>query len=151
MAPAAPVRAARPRGARGDAGLPPISDGTAPAVAGGIDAAIERSHHATRVATGDVVRLARPRGGVADDLKLIRGVGPKLEALLNAAGIWHFDQIATWKARDIAEIDAALKGFHGRITRDGWVKQARTFVAMGTAGRTTARTAGRTQRKKADS
>lgn len=101
-------------------------------IAGGIDAAIARSHNASTVKTGDVVRLPRPRGGHADDLKLIKGVGPKLEALLNAAGIWHFDQIATWKARDIAEIDAAMKGFHGRITRDGWVKQARSFVAGAT-------------------
>lgn len=147
LVPSAPVRSARPRLARGDATLPPKHDSGPPVAAGGIDAAIERSRHASTVKTGDAVRLERPRGGVADDLKLIRGVGPKLEALLHAAGIWHFDQIATWKARDIAEIDAALKGFHGRITRDGWVKQARTFVAMGTTGRKP----GRARRKKADS
>ena len=53
------------------------------------------------------------------------------ELVLNGAGIWHFDQIAAWKARDIAEIDARLGAFKGRITRDAWVPQARALVAMG--------------------
>jgi NADH-quinone oxidoreductase subunit E len=75
--------------------------------------------------------LDRPRGGVADDLKLIRGIGPALEQLLNAQGVWHFDQIAAWKARDIAAVDARLGRFYGRITRDGWVRQARILAAAG--------------------
>ncbi|MCB2143094.1 MAG: hypothetical protein KDE02_09220, partial [Rhodobacteraceae bacterium] len=73
--------------------------------------------------------LSAPRGGRADDLKLIRGIGPKLERLLNEAGVWHFDQISGWRARDIALVDEKMTGFHGRIARDEWVRQARDIVA----------------------
>jgi NADH-quinone oxidoreductase subunit E len=71
--------------------------------------------------------LKKPRGK-ADDLKLIWGVGPAFEKLLNKTGIWHFDQIASWSAADIKHVDALLKGFHGRISRDEWVKQAKKLA-----------------------
>lgn len=68
--------------------------------------------------------LKAPRKGQkADDLKKISGVGPKLEALLNTLGVWHYDQIAAWGAAEIAWVDSRLK-FKGRIARDGWVDQA---------------------------
>ena len=76
--------------------------------------------------------LAAPRGGKADDLKAIKGVGPKFEKLLNAQGVWHYDQIASWGPKDIAAIEAMLEGFSGRIERDGWVAQAKTLAAGGT-------------------
>jgi NADH-quinone oxidoreductase subunit E len=71
--------------------------------------------------------LKKPRGK-ADDLKLIWGVGPAFEKLLNKTGIWHFDQVASWGAKDIDHVDALLKGFHGRIRRDEWVKQAKKLA-----------------------
>lgn len=107
--------------------LDPASEGPAD----GLDAAVARSRTATPVKTSGPERLGAPRGGRADDLTLIRGIGPKLAALLNDAGIWHFDQIAAWKARDIAEIDARIGRFRGRITRDAWVRQARALVDTG--------------------
>ena len=71
-------------------------------------------------------RLAKPRGS-ADDLKLISGVGPKLEQTLNRLGFWHFDQIAKWTKADIAIVDDQLS-FKGRIERDDWVKQAKALA-----------------------
>ncbi len=71
--------------------------------------------------------LKKPRGQ-ADDLKLIWGVGPAFEKLLNKTGVWHFDQIASWSSADIDHVDALLKGFHGRIRRDEWVKQAKKLA-----------------------
>ena len=71
--------------------------------------------------------LKKPRGK-ADDLKLIRGVGPAFEKLLNKIGVWHFDQVASWVAADIKHVDDKLVGFHGRIVRDEWVKQARKLA-----------------------
>lgn len=71
------------------------------------------------------VGLPGPREGAADDLKMIKGVGPKLESLLNSLGYYHFDQIANWGAEEIAWIDANLRGFKGRASRDSWVDQAR--------------------------
>ena len=72
--------------------------------------------------------LKKPQGK-ADDLKLIWGVGPALEKLLNKTGVWHFDQVASWNAVDIKHVDALLKGFHGRIARDEWVKQAKKLAS----------------------
>lgn len=72
--------------------------------------------------------MSAPRKAGADDLKRISGVGPKLEALLNEMGFWHFDQISKWTSEEIAWVDARLK-FKGRIERDDWVAQATQYAA----------------------
>jgi len=75
--------------------------------------------------------LKTARGGVADDLKLIKGVGPKLEKLCNSLGFYHFDQIAAWKSSEIKWVDENLEGFKGRVTRDDWVRQAKILAKGG--------------------
>lgn len=75
--------------------------------------------------------LKAPRKGGADDLKQIKGVGPKLEALLHSLGFFHFDQVAQWTAEELAWVDDNLEGFKGRASRDGWVEQARLLAAGG--------------------
>lgn len=75
------------------------------------------------------VRLKKPEGK-ADDLKLISGVGPKLEKTLNGLGFWHFRQIAAWKKADVAIVDDQLS-FKGRIERDDWIKQAKALAKNG--------------------
>ena len=77
------------------------------------------------------VRLTAPRGGAADDLQEIEGIGPALEKLLNGLGFYHFDQIAAWSDADVALIDGEMKTFKGRIQRDKWVEQARIIVTDG--------------------
>ena len=72
--------------------------------------------------------LDEPRGGAPDDLKRISGVGPKLEALLHANGVFHFDQIVAWGEDEVAYMDDRLS-FKGRIARDGWIDQATRFAA----------------------
>ncbi len=59
-----------------------------------------------------------------DDLKKIKGIGVKLESLLNSLGIYTYEQIANWNKEDIKKVDSYLK-FPGRIERDGWVRQAK--------------------------
>ena len=76
--------------------------------------------------------LSAPKGGKADDLKVILGIGPKLEALCHKLGFFHFDQIARWTAGEIAWVDENLEGFKGRVTRDRWVVQAKILAAGGT-------------------
>ncbi len=61
--------------------------------------------------------------GKADDLLQIKGVGPKLNTLLNSLGITRFDQIAAWGASEISKVDGHLGNFKGRIERDSWVEQ----------------------------
>ncbi|MGR3547331.1 MAG: NADH-quinone oxidoreductase subunit E [Roseovarius sp.] len=68
--------------------------------------------------------LSAPRETGADDLKMIKGVGPKLEQLLHSMGFFHFDQIAKWTEEEISWVDQNLEGFKGRVSRDNWVEQA---------------------------
>ncbi|MEL6998978.1 MAG: hypothetical protein AAFP68_12015 [Pseudomonadota bacterium] len=77
----------------------------------------------------DVLKSAR--GGVADDLKKIKGIGPKLETVCNELGFYHFDQIASWTSDEVAWVDSNLEGFRGRVTRDDWVAQAKLLAAGG--------------------
>jgi predicted flap endonuclease-1-like 5' DNA nuclease len=68
----------------------------------------------------------------ADDLRRIKGIGPKLVVLLHSLGVTRYAQIAAWTDADIDRIDAQMGTFAGRIRRDGWVEQAK-LLAMGDA------------------
>ncbi len=70
----------------------------------------------------------------ADDLSLIKGLGPKLKAQLADLGITNFAQIAAWDDADIDRVDAQLGRFQGRIRRDDWVAQARLLAAGDSTG-----------------
>ncbi|QFS99661.1 NADH-quinone oxidoreductase chain 2 [Labrenzia sp. THAF191b] len=74
--------------------------------------------------------LKEARGGKPDDLKKLKGVGPKLEATLNELGFFHFDQVASWGPQEVAWVDSRLK-FKGRIERDGWIEQAKVLASGG--------------------
>ena len=91
------------------------------------DGVVEGTDEGVKPAT-----LAGARGGTADDLKQIKGIGPKLEQLCNELGFFHFDQVATWTADEVAWVDANLKGFKGRVSRDNWVEQAKVLAEGGT-------------------
>ncbi|MEP3948532.1 endonuclease [Ascidiaceihabitans sp.] len=82
-------------------------------------------------ADGKPETLTAARGGAADDLKQIKGVGPGLEKTLNELGFYHFDQVAGWRKKEIEWVDSRLK-FKGRIERDEWTKQAKVLAKGGT-------------------
>jgi len=71
-----------------------------------------------------------PAADKADNLQLLKGVGPKLVTLLQGLGVTRFEQIAAWTDADIAAIDPQLGNFSGRIVRDNWVDQA-GYLARG--------------------
>ena len=68
--------------------------------------------------------------GVPDNLKEIKGVGPAIEAKLNAAGINSFTQIAAWTKKEQVEFAEQLS-FAGRIEREEWVRQAKVLAKGG--------------------
>lgn len=70
----------------------------------------------------------------ADDLSRIKGLGPKLQALLPTLGITTFAQIAALDAAGLAELDGKLGAFAGRPTKDNWVDQAGFLAAGDVAG-----------------
>lgn len=90
------------------------------------DGVIEGANEGSKPAT-----LTAARDGGADDLKQIKGVGPKMEGMLHGMGFFHFDQVAAWTGAEVAWVDANLKGFRGRVSRDNWVDQAKTLAAGG--------------------
>lgn len=107
----------------------PVAEVAAPAMAHVMAPVMASVAPAAPAAAAKPAGLAAARGGKADDLKLIKGVGPKLEALCHRLGFYHFDQIAGWTPAEIAWVDENLEGFKGRVTRDEWVAQASDLAA----------------------
>ncbi|MEM5472573.1 NADH-quinone oxidoreductase subunit E [Hoeflea sp. AS60] len=67
-----------------------------------------------------------------DDLKMISGVGPKIEGILHSLGIYTYAQVASWKKAEREWVDGYLK-FKGRIEREDWLKQAKALAKGGEA------------------
>ncbi|WP_114009954.1 hypothetical protein [Cohaesibacter intestini] len=72
--------------------------------------------------------LKKPKGGKADDLKKIKGIGKVLEGKLNDLGIHHFEQIANWSQAEVNWVTTFLS-FKGRIEREEWIPQAKGLLA----------------------
>ena len=70
-------------------------------------------------------KMAKPKS--PDDLKQIKGVGPKLEGVLNGLGVYTYDQVARWKKSEVEWVDDHLK-FKGRIDRDEWIPQCKKMA-----------------------
>ena len=83
-------------------------------------------------------KAAAPKAAKAakgpDNLRLIKGLGPKLNAMLNDLGVTRFDQMAGLDAKAVAALDAKLGTFAGRITRDNFVDQAGLLAKGDVAG-----------------
>ncbi len=116
--PAMPLRAAPV--------APPLVTGSPPASA--MPAAMPKVEGEEQIAGARPAGLAAPRGGRADDLKLIRGIGKQNEGRLHGLGIWHFDQVAAWTQENALWVGSYL-AFPGRIEREGWVAQAGDLAA----------------------
>jgi predicted flap endonuclease-1-like 5' DNA nuclease len=69
----------------------------------------------------------------ADDLRKIKGLGPKMLTVLHALGITSLAQIAGWTDADLDQLDTRLGAFAGRPRRDNWVEQAR-LLSSGDTG-----------------
>ncbi|MEJ1938733.1 hypothetical protein WDZ92_51715, partial [Nostoc sp. NIES-2111] len=77
--------------------------------------------------TGEAFELLTAPRGAPDDLSRLSGMGPQHEKNLNDAGIFHYWQVAAMSPEDVAKVDQLAK-LGGRIDREGWVQQARTFL-----------------------
>ena len=88
--------------------------------------------HEAGVTTEHVLRpgTAVPPEGPADDLERLKGVGPKLAAMLAAHGLTRFDQVAKLTDSELERLDADLGVFRGRLQRDRVVEQA-DYLARG--------------------
>jgi NADH-quinone oxidoreductase subunit E len=80
---------------------------------------------------GDAPLFVAP-AGAPDDLKMISGVGPVLEARLNSLGVTKWSQVAAFGPDDIAKVEQSLS-FRGRVARDNWLAQAAALAKGGEA------------------
>lgn len=92
---------------------------------------------AVAIGAQDVVEeaaAAAPQPVAGDDLSKIKGLGPKMQALLPTLGISTYAQIAALTDADMADLDTKLGAFAGRPKRDNWVEQAKHLAAGDVAG-----------------
>ena len=73
-------------------------------------------------------KIGTAKASEKDDLKLIKGIGPKLEEMLNELGIYTFEQISRLTDTEYELIDELLVIFQGRSKRDNWAKQAQELL-----------------------
>lgn len=66
----------------------------------------------------------------ADDLLLLKGVGPKFADVLHGLGFSRFEQLAHLTPTEVERLDPQLGAFRGRIARDRIVEQA-DYLARG--------------------
>ncbi len=129
---AAAPKAAKPKTA-------PKAAASKPAVAKDVAPKAEKAK-APKTAAPEVAapKAAAPKTAKAakgpDNLRLIKGLGPKLNTMLNDLGVTRFDQIAGLDAAAVAALDAKLGTFAGRITRDNFVDQAGLLAKGDVAG-----------------
>lgn len=72
--------------------------------------------------------------GSSQPLTVLKGLGPKAAARLGELGITSVDQLAALSPGQIADIDAQMGSFSGRISRDRWIEQAKLLTAGDIAG-----------------
>jgi hypothetical protein len=120
------MAAAAEAAAPGMAVEPPVVAFDAPAAADDLDEDPEVTLDAPLAEVPALLFVARPDD--ADDLKVLKGVGPKLEAMLNGMGVYTLKQIAGFSEANLAWVDANLTAFKGRPLRDGWVEQAKALI-----------------------
>jgi len=64
----------------------------------------------------------------ADDLKVISGIGPKMESVLNGIGIYTYAQVSKMTKREYDLLDEITGSFPGRAERDDWSGQAKKLI-----------------------
>ncbi len=105
---------------------PAVNEAAANTAASAVDgqAKQRKSRAAEKPALDDPNRPAGiEKPAAVDDLKMISGVGPKIEGILHSLGIYTFAQITEWNDSHRGWVDSYLN-FKGRIDRDEWIKQA---------------------------
>jgi predicted flap endonuclease-1-like 5' DNA nuclease len=85
---------------------------------------------------GDFAGIAFPPHSTdhPDELTRLKGVGPKLETMLNEEGITRYEQLASLDPQELAALEERLGAFKGRLTRDRVVEQARLLASGDTEG-----------------
>tara|TARA_B100001179_G_C18347883_1_gene299476 strand:+ start:7 stop:594 length:588 start_codon:yes stop_codon:yes gene_type:complete len=76
----------------------------------------------------DFSRIGTASADDADNLQKIIGIGPYTEEKLNTIGIYTYDQISKFNARDIEIVTDLIHFFPDRIVNDNWVAKAKLLL-----------------------
>lgn len=113
--------------------VPTAAAGTFAGVAEVVAGVAQREVQAVQEPIAEAPQAVAAPAGEADDLRRIKGLGPKLVTTLQALGITRYAQIAAWSDADLDDLDTKLGAFAGRPRRDSWVEQARLLAGGDTA------------------
>jgi predicted flap endonuclease-1-like 5' DNA nuclease len=117
---------------------PPAAAAPPPSVSSGVPAQDDEVDVAPPPVplAGDFAGIAFPPHSTdhPDELTRLKGVGPKLETLLNQQGITRYEQLASLDEGELAALEERLGAFKGRLTRDRVVEQARLLASGDTEG-----------------
>ncbi len=105
---------------------PELPTAAIPAMTGNSESAVLQ-RIAARATELNFDRIGLATAAEADDLKDIVGVGPFLERKLHSLGIYTFRQVSNFEKEDIDKVNEIIEFFPGRIERDDWVSQSKTF------------------------
>ena len=72
--------------------------------------------------------LSEPRNGEKDNLTTIKGIGPKVEEKLNAAGIYHFEQISNCTEKNMLWLEAHTL-FASRVKKEAWIIESKALLS----------------------
>ena len=64
-----------------------------------------------------------------DDLKKIKGVGPKLEEVLNSIQIYSLEQLSKMTDKEYDLVDSMISSFKGKGKKDDWAGQAKNLLS----------------------
>ena len=70
----------------------------------------------------------RPKG--KDNLQEIEGIDAAMEERLNELGVFHFDQIAKWSAKNCHWVEEYLVLEDSQIKEDNWIGQAKNLITI---------------------
>ena len=73
-------------------------------------------------------KIGTAKAGEKNDLKVIKGVGPKLEGILNSLGIYTYQQVSKMTTNEYSLVDSLMNAFKGRAKRDNWAGQAKKLL-----------------------
>lgn len=71
-----------------------------------------------------------PRPSGKDDLQKIEGIDKELEEKLNELGVYHFDQISKWSAKNCHWIEEYLTLEDSQIKEQNWIDQAKEYSTI---------------------
>lgn len=71
-----------------------------------------------------------PRPTGKDNLQKIEGINRELEGKLNELGIFHYDQIAKWSAKNCHWIEEYFTLEDNQIKEEDWIEQAKKITKV---------------------